>query len=388
MSAPRERPTPRSLGYRMPAEWEPHAATWIAWPHETSDWPGKFSVIPGIYAEIVRVLAESERVEVLVADARTATRARRTLERNSVDLARVGLHVCATDRSWTRDSAPSFVRKDPAIGSGRGEIGLVHWKFNAWARYDNWQADRKVPRFVARRLARPLWRAEIDRRWVVLEGGAFDVNGSGLVLATEECLLEGPPWRNPGLAREAYERLFSEYLGADQVVWLPRGIEGDDTHGHVDDLARFVGPRRVVAIAQEDPKDPDFAVTRDSLAVLRAARPRSGARLEVRPLPCPRPVRFSGRRLPASYANFYVANRSVLVPTFNDPHDPEAMDVLRHCFPGREVVGIPARDLVWGLGTIHCLTQQQPAEDASRPRGPRSPSPAPRAAPPGPRSEK
>ncbi len=351
---------PRSLGYRMPAEWDRHAATWIAWPHEVGDWPGKFSAIPWTYAEIVRALVDSERVEVLVPDAATARRARQVLLRSSVDLSQVRFHRCPTDRSWTRDSGPSFVRRTEHGSDPRAAIGLIQWKFNAWARYDNWRRDRRVPRAIARRLGLPLWRAELAGRWIVLEGGAFDVSGDGLLLATEECLLGDNPARNPGLGRTDYEEVFREHLGVDEVVWLGRGIVGDDTHGHVDDIARFVGPRRVLVVAPEDASDPDFAPLRENREILEGTRPRSGGPLEVLTLPAPRPVIFAGRRLPASYANFYIANRSVLVPTFDDPHDSEAIDVIRRALPGRIVVGIHCRDLVWGLGTIHCLTQQQP----------------------------
>ena len=361
MTGALRRESPRSLGYRMPAEWDRHDATWIAWPHEVGDWPGKFSVIPWTYAEIVRALAEDERVEVLVQDAAVAQRARRVLLRSSVDLTRVRFHACPTDRSWTRDSAPTFVRRDPGNPERGPTVALVQWKFTAWAKYANWQRDRRMPRAIARRLRLPLWRAEQSRRWVVLEGGAFDVSGDGLLLTTEECLLGEAPARNPGFDRADYGALFREYLGAEEVIWLHRGITGDDTHGHVDDVARFVGPRRVLVASHDDPSDPDYAVLKENRAFLEQVRLRTGGRLDVLALPCPRPVVFSGRRLPASYANFYIANRKVLVPTFDDPHDTEAIEVLRRALPGRQVVGIHSRDLVWGLGTLHCLTQQQPA---------------------------
>ena len=356
--------SPRSLGYRMPAEWERHDATWIAWPHEVSDWPGKFSLIPWTYAEIVRTLAEDERVEVLVQDAATVRRARRVLGRSAVDLTHVRFHRCPTDRSWTRDSGPSFVRRSALSREAGATLGLVQWKFTAWCNYDNWQRDRRVPASIARRLGLPIWRAEHARRWVVLEGGAFDVNGDGLLLATEECLLGDAPARNPGLGRSDYETVFRDYLGVEEVIWLRRGIVGDDTHGHVDDVARFVGPRRVLVASQVDPSDADHPALKENREILEQVRPRTGGRLEVIGLPCPRPVVFSGRRLPASYANFFIANRTILVPTFDDPHDTEAIDVIRRALPGREVVGIHSRTLVWGLGTLHCLTQQQPAGSA------------------------
>jgi agmatine deiminase len=361
MTAPREQGGGPGPHARMPAEWEPHDATWIAWPHERSDWPGKFSTIPWTYAEIVRRLSSDEYVEVLVQSPAQLGRARRVLTRSAVDLERVRFHICPTDRSWTRDSGPSFVRTGPASSGAEAPLALVQWKFTGWAKYDNWQLDRGVPEWIARHLGLPLHKALSGSRWVVCEGGAFDVDGSGLLLATEECLLGDPQARNPGLGREALESVLHEYLGVEEVIWLRRGILGDDTHGHVDDVARFVGPRTVVTVTADDPSDLDFSALSENREVLDAYRSRGGARLEVRELPVPRPVLFGGLRLPASYANFYVANRTVLVPTFDDPRDADAIDVLRKAFPGREVVGIRARDLVWGFGTIHCLTQQQPA---------------------------
>ena len=352
--------TPRALGYRMPAEWEPHEATWIAWPHRRDDWPGKFSTIPTTYTAIVGALAADERVEVLVQDARHRERVRALLRRGGVEGTRIRFHVWPTDRSWLRDSGPTFVRGARPASSNAPTVGLVHWKFNAWARYDDWRLDRRVPERVARYLRRPRFKALHGRRWIVLEGGAFDVSGDGLWMATEECLLEAPQERNPGLDRAAIESVVREYLAADEAVWLRRGIVGDDTHGHVDDVARFVGRRRVLLVGTDDPSDPNAPALQENRTILEEYRTRSGARLEVGELPSPRPVVVRHQRLPASYANFYVANRTVLVPTFDDPHDAEALDVVRRAFPSRSVVGIRCRDLVWGLGTLHCLTQQQP----------------------------
>lgn len=361
MSSPSASAEPRPLDFRMPAEWARHDATWIAWPHESGDWPGKFPLIPWTYAEIVRQLVREENVEILVQDSRHLGRARKVLARSSVDLSRVRFHRCPTDRSWVRDSGPTFVRRRSPGRAGRPPLGLVHWKFTAWAKYDNWHSDRRVPSWIARQLGLPLLRARYRGRWVALEGGAFDVNGEGMLLATEECLLSTTQARNPGLERRALERVFRTYLGAEEVLWLRRGIIGDDTHGHIDDVARFVGPRTVLAVTVDDPADPDHAALSENRKLLDAYRPRAGGRLDVRELPAPRPVEFAGQRLPASYANFYIANRTVLVPTFDDPSDADAIDVIRRALPGREVVGIRCRDLVWGLGTIHCLTQQQPA---------------------------
>ena len=350
----------------MPAEWEPHAATWIAWPHNREDWPGKFAPVPWVYVEIVRLLSRFEPVHVVVRNGGMRRRASRRLEAAGVDLDRVKFFKAATDRVWLRDSGPTFVVKDTTDGTGgpSDHIGLIEWKFNAWAKYDNYHDDRRLPRRLSKWLGLRRWvpRAEQGGRpvRVVMEGGAIDVNGRGTVLTTEECLLSEVQARNPGLGREDLERLLGEYLGAHHVIWLGRGINGDDTHGHVDDLARFVDPRTVVTVVEPRTDDPNHEPLRENLERLHAAGDQDGQPLRVVELPMPRPVLFEGQRLPASYANFYIANGTVLVPTFNDPADRVALDTLAGVFPGREVVGIYCGDLVLGLGTLHCLSQQQP----------------------------
>jgi agmatine deiminase len=347
------------LGWRMPAEWEPHEATWIAWPHNRDDWPGKFAAIPWVYAEIVRHLHASERVSILVNDAASERRASRLLTRAGVDPARVEFFQGPTDRAWTRDYGPMFVV------SGRGELGINNWRFNGWAKYDNWHRDDNIPFHIAqrlkiRRLKAPTRNGFRNTPVVVLEGGSIDVNGQGLLLTTEECLLSEVQQRNPGMSRADYEWAFAEYLGVRKVLWLGRGIAGDDTHGHVDDLARFVGPRTVATVVEDDPADENYKPLQENLERLRGMTGLDGRKLDVVTLPMPDPVVFDGQRLPASYANFYIANDRVLVPTFNDPADRRALGILAELFPGRTVVGIHAVDLVWGLGTLHCLTQQQP----------------------------
>jgi agmatine deiminase len=366
-------PTPSQLGFRMPAEWEPHAATWIAWPHNREDWPGKFAPIPWVYTEIVRLLSRSEPVHIVVRDGAMRRRASDRLNSAGVDLERVRFFKAATDRVWLRDSGPTFVVRDrgtPAAQAGEGaegpadHIGLIEWKFNAWAKYENYRDDRRLPRRLSKWLGLPRWVPRVEqggrRIRVVMEGGAFDVNGRGSVLTTEECLLGEVQARNPGLGREEVEGILADYLGARHVIWLDRGIAGDDTHGHVDDLARFVNPRTVVTVVEPNTYDPNHEPLRDNLKRLWAARDQDGEPLRVVELPMPRPVVFDGLRLPASYANFYIANGSVLVPTFNDPADRIALDTLAQVFPGREVVGVYCGDLVLGLGTLHCLSQQQP----------------------------
>jgi len=359
---------PRELGFRMPAEWERHEATWLAWPHNPTDWPGKFQAIPWVYAEIVRLLSARETVHILVEDAQAGHRASAVLERAGANLDRVSFHEWATNRVWTRDSGPIFIRKD-GVRNAEGQVALTNWHFNAWAKYPDWQLDDKVPGHVADLLGLAHWQPTVEladgsARRLVLEGGSIDTNGGGVLLTTEECLLSEVQQRNPGVGREQLEQAFSDYLGIDKVIWLGRGVVGDDTHGHVDDIARFVGPETIVTAMEPDRSDPNHEPLAENLERLNAARTLDGRQFTIVELPLPRPVVFDGQRLPASYANFYIANELVLVPTFNDPKDRVALGILAEVFPGREVVGIHAVDLVWGLGTLHCMTKQQPAADA------------------------
>ena len=352
---PSRRPTPAELGFRMPAEWEPHEATWIAWPHNRTDWPGKFAPIPWAYCEIVRRLAPVERVRILVNDQQAEQRARRYLERAHVSLAGVEFFRCPTNRGWTRDFCPVFLK------NACGEAAAVKWRFNGWSKYEDWRLDDAAGEFVARRLKRPLWRPAAGGRRLVLEGGAIEVNGRGALLATEECLLGPVQARNPWLSRRQLEHALCQYFGVSKILWLARGIAGDDTHGHVDDIARFVAPATVVAAVERDRSDANYEPLRENLRRLRQMQDERGRKLRVVPLPMPAPVYFNGQRLPASYANFYIANGLVLVPTFNDPNDRVALHTLARLFPDRRVVGIYSGDLVLGLGTLHCLTMQQPA---------------------------
>jgi agmatine deiminase len=342
--------SPRSLGFRMPAEWEPHQATWIAWPHETSDWPGKFAPIPWIYGEIVRHLARVERVRILVEDAAAEQAARRVLKKSHADLAAVEFFHHSTNRSWTRDYCPIFVKKRS------GEVALTHWVFNGWAKYEDHERDAQTPARIAEWLHLRRFEPALGSRRLVLEGGSIDVNGAGKLLTTEECLLSDVQARNPGVSRRDLERAFRDYLGVRETIWLNCGITGDDTHGHIDDLARFTSLDTVVTVAEPDQSDANHEPLKENLARLRAR-----GDLRVVTLPMPEPVYFAGQRLPASYANFYIANGLVLVPTFIDKNDSAALRTIERLFPGRAVVGIPCRDLVLGLGTLHCMTQQQPA---------------------------
>ena len=357
--------TPRELGYRMPAEWEPHEATWLAWPRNRTDWPGKFSTIPWIYAEIVRLLAAREQVDLIVQDEKTQGRVKSILSRAGVHLDRVIFHAWPTDRGWMRDSGPIFLRKD-GVRNAEDRVAITDWRFNAWAKYSDWRLDDQIPGRVTELLHLPEWQPEIvlaegRKHRIVLEGGSIDVNGEGALLTTEECLLSEVQQRNPGVSREQLGRAFHDYLGIDQVVWLNRGIAGDDTHGHVDDIARFVGPATIIAAVEPNTSDPNHEPLAENLDRLKAARTIEGSQYTIVEIPLPRPVVFRGQRLPASYANFYIANGLVLVPTFHDPNDRVALNILAEVFPDSEVIGIHSVDLIWGLGALHCMTQQQPA---------------------------
>ena len=402
--------TPRT---RMPAEWEPHAATWIAWPQNPDDWPGKFRPIPWVYAEIVRHLSRVERVHILVNDLAAQRRATGILQRGGANLSRLHFHHWPTDRVWLRDSGPVFVKRADgsvkAEGSGKQDaasaknsaanLAITNWKFNAWAKYSNWRRDDQIPHRVAQFYHLPEIKptvppAPFDPKGkphrIVLEGGSIDVNGTGVLLTTEECLLSEVQQRNPGLGsadetRAKLERAFRDHLGIHQTLWLPRGCAGDDTHGHIDDVARFVSPATILACVEPNPADPNHLPLAENLDRLHSFRrtptPNSAKRngsstkgterstkssgagkpFKIVTLPMPAPVHFHGRRLPASYANFTIANSLVLVPTFNDPNDRLALNIIAACFPTRQIVGIHSVDLVWGLGALHCLTQQQPA---------------------------
>jgi agmatine deiminase len=347
--------TPSALSFRMPAEWEPHEATWLGWPHELTDWPGKFAPILWAVAEIVRHLSKVERVFLLVEDRQSESRVRSILRKSGANLDAVDFFRVPTDRGWMRDSGPICVRNEA------GEVAYNHFVFNGWAKYPNHKKDAAVVTKANLKLQRRVCQPEHQGRRVVLEGGSIDVNGRGTLLTTEECLLSKVQERNPGFTKEDYTQVFREYFGVTNILWLKNGIAGDDTHGHIDDLTRFVNPSTVVTIVEDDPKDANYVPLQENLALLQTMKDQDGRPLRVETLPMPAPVYFHGQRLPASYANFYIANKIVLVPTFNDSNDRVALNSLAGLFPDREVVGIACRDLVLGLGTLHCMTQQQPA---------------------------
>jgi agmatine deiminase len=360
-------------GFRMPAEWEPHAATWLAWPHYQGDWPGRFEPIPWVYAEIIRNLAKHERVELIVNNALATRQARKVLERADALSANVRFHRWPTNRVWLRDSGCIFIT--PQLGlarqDSRGRLSprelhktqpvALKFRFNAWAKYSNWRHDEKIGGLMARAAhvneVRPLSTGER----IVLEGGSIDVNGAGTILTTEECLLSKVQERNPHMTRVQYEKAFADYLGAPHTIWLGRGIAGDDTHGHVDDLTRFVAKDTVITMVEHNSNEANHSPLRANLRRLQAARNQDGRQLTVIEIPMPQPVVFERRRLPASYANFYVANGVVLAPVFNRPNDRIALNTLAQVFPKREIVPIYSGDFIWGLGAMHCMTQQQPA---------------------------
>jgi agmatine deiminase len=347
--------TPHPNGLRMPAEWEPHEATWICWPQNPADWPGKSSPIKWVFSEMVKKIADGERVWIIVGSAKVEASVRATLAKSHVDLSVVKFFIIPTDRNWIRDFGPIFVKND------KGECAIAKFRFNAWAKYDNWKLDDKVAGVVAKRLKLPIFPAVIGGKPFTLEGGAIDVNGSGTLITTEECLLDDKiQVRNPGFGKADVETALRGSLGAVNVLWLNKGISGDDTHGHVDDICRFVNKNTVVACVEKNQSDTNHAPLMENLERLNDARLEDGSRIDVVKLPMPTPLYCGNIRLPASYANFYISNAFVIVPTFNDENDRKALGTLSELFPDRKVVGIHAVDLAWGLGTLHCLTQQQP----------------------------
>jgi len=347
--------TPFSLGYRMPAEWEPHEGTWLGWPHELTDWPGKFAPIPWAFAEIVRHLARVERVFLFVENRAAESRVRTILNKSHVNLDKVTFFRAPTDRGWMRDSGPICVK------NASGSVAFNNFVFNGWAKYSNHKKDAQIVARANKSLKSELFVPVHNGRRVILEGGSIDVNGAGTLLTTEECLQSKIQERNRGFAKADYEQVFRNQFGVSRVIWLKNGIAGDDTHGHVDDLSRFVNETTVLTIVEENKLDENYAQLQENLAILKESKNQGGRQLRVEELTMPAPVYFNKQRLPASYANFYIANKLVLVPIFNDPNDRIALNIVAKYFFDRDVVGVYCRDLVLGLGTIHCMTQQIPA---------------------------
>jgi agmatine deiminase len=346
-----ESPTPASLGFSMPPEWAPHRGTWLSWPHKEASWPGKFEPVPGIFARMVSVLAEQEEVHINVADQEMEASTRSLLTRAGAPMNRVFFHRNPTDDAWCRDHGPIFLQRQ---SNGKAEEAIVDWDYNAWGgKYPPFAQDDVIPTRIGEELG-----LQVFHPGIVMEGGSLDVNGKGTLLTTEACLLN--PNRNPRLARSEIEDYLRGYLGVTNVLWLGDGIAGDDTDGHVDDLTRFVDPTTVVTVVEEDPRDENFEPLQENLQRLRAMKDQDGRPLRVETLPMPRPLYHEGQRLPASYANFYIANGVVLLPGYDPNQDRKAQATLERLFPGRRIVVMDCTDLVWGLGAFHCVTQQWP----------------------------
>jgi agmatine deiminase len=351
---------PAQNGYFMPAEWERHEATWLGWPHNASDWPGKFEIIPWVYGEMLRKISAGEKIYLLVRNKADENFARMILERVGADSRKIIFVTHPTNRGWTRDTGPIFVkRKSPG---GKSETAIVHFHFNGWAKYNNWRKDARVPETAARILRKKLFHAECHGKPFVIEGGGMELNGKGTLISTEQCYLDPKVQvRNPGLGKREIEATLKSCLGVQNIFWLAKGPAGDDTHGHIDDICRFVNPKTLVLVREKNRRDENYAPLAENWERIRDLRLEDGARPEVIELPMPAPLYFDGLRLPASYANFYICNAAVIVPTFNDVNDRKALGILGELFRDRPVVGIHAVDLVWGFGSLHCLTQQQPA---------------------------
>jgi agmatine deiminase len=353
-------PVPAALGYTMPAEWEPHAATWLGWPHNASDWPGKFEVIPWVYGEMVRQISAGEKINLIIRHPQDEASARRIFKHVGVDLRKIRFITHPTNRGWTRDTGPIFVKRKNE--TGKGETAIVHLHFNGWAKYDNWRKDTKVPQTAAKLLGKKLFHAEHAGKPFVIEGGGMELNGRGTLISTEQCYLDPKiQVRNPGLRKRDLEDALQNYLGVKNIFWLREGPVGDDTHGHIDDICRFVNRNTLVLVRERNGRDINHRPLEKNWDRIPDLRLEDGSKPQIVELPMPSPLYFDGIRLPASYANFYICNAGVIVPTFNDPNDRIALGILGELFRDRPVMGIHAVDLVWGFGSLHCLTQQQPA---------------------------
>ncbi len=344
------------MAYRLPAEWEKHSATILCWPSNKSDWPGKFIPVYWAYTEIIRKLAESEPVILIVKDKKQKEFAAKLLAKCYIDMNLIKFHIFETDRNWMRDSCPAFVKD-----SKTKELIAIDFHFDAWSKYSNFKKDEKLPKFMGKKLDIPIVDAVHNNYKVVLEGGAIDVNGKGTLITTEECLLDQiQQVRNPGFSKDDYLLLFNKYLGINNIIWLAAGIAGDDTHGHIDDIARFVNENTILACREKNHKEDNYSILEENFERLQSSVLPNGGKPEVVSIPMPAPLFYDGLRLPASYANFYIANSLVLVPTFNDENDRIALGIIAEQFPKRKVYGIHAVDLVWGLGTLHCLSSELP----------------------------
>lgn len=352
---------PRELGYRLPPEWHPHAATWLSWPRRTSiSFPGRYAEVIPTFVELVRVLAAYEKVHLNVSDDLMYKEVKHVLESHGVARFNIQLQDIPTNEPWCRDHGPTFLLHESALGlrtksPPQPPLAAVDWDYNAWGgKYPPFELDDAVPQNIAQILRIPLFRPGL-----VAEGGALETNGAGILLTTESCLLN--PNRNPTRSRAEIENCLKDYLGVTTILWLAGGLAGDDTDGHIDNLARFVGPNTLVVATEDDPADANFAPLQDNLQRLRGMTNAAGQPFDIIPLPMPGAVECDGQRLPASYCNFYIANNVVILPVFESPHDDRAREILAPLFPTRRVVPLDSRNLIWGLGSFHCLTQPQPA---------------------------
>ncbi|NVK83570.1 MAG: agmatine deiminase family protein [Cytophagia bacterium] len=339
----------------FPAEWEKQQGILLCFPHNGKDWPGKFGAIQWAFVEFIKKVASVEQVILLVVDENQQAKVNEMLETAHVKMENISYIFHKTNRSWMRDSGPIIVKN----GDSREAL---NFNFNGWAKYKNYQLDRGVPAKVANFLKTPMTPVTYKGKPVILEGGAIDVNGKGTLLTSEECLMDQKTQvRNPGFTKADYEAIFKEYLGITNTIWVGDGIVGDDTHGHIDDLCRFVNANTIITVVEDDPNDANYHMLQDNLNRLKAAKLEDGSTPNIVELPMPHRLDFEGLRIPASYANFLIINKCVLVPTFNDSNDRKALNIIADCFPDREVIGISAIDLIWGFGTLHCLSQQIPA---------------------------
>lgn len=345
----------QAIDRRFPAEWEEQEGILLCFPHNGNDWPGKYEAIQWAFVEFITKVSQYERVYLVVANQKLEDKVKDMLLKNTVSLDQIHFIQSKTNRSWMRDSGPIIVKKTD------GTREALNFNFNAWAKYKNYKLDRKIPERVAEELKLPLIQTSYQGKPVILEGGALESNGQGTLITSEECLLDPEiQVRNPGFTKDDYEQVFKEYFGVTNTIWVGAGIEGDDTHGHIDDLCRFVNANTIITVVEEDKNDPNYLPLQDNLKRLKQAVLEDGKAPEIITLPMPKRIEFDGVRLPASYANFLILNSCVLVPVFNDPKDRVALNTLSECFPDHEIIGISAIDLIWGFGTLHCLSQQIP----------------------------
>src|SRR3989344_3934880 len=345
------KPTPLELGYSMPAEWENHDAIWLTWPHDETTFPNRMDEAEKAYISIIKSIHQSENVNLLVLNQVVKNKITELLKKENVDLSKVHFYIQNYADVWFRDYGPTFV-----VNRKEKKLAMVKWDFNAWGnKYDELKKDNKIPFQMNKKMKLPLFEAGI-----VLEGGSIDVNGNGTLLTTEQCLLNRN--RNPNLSKEEIENYLKEYLGARHIIWLKEGIAGDDTDGHIDDIARFVNPNTVLCAFEENEDDENYGILKENYDILMNSKDENGNKLNVIKIPMPGYVKDDGgKRLPASYANFYISNKVVLVPIFNHENDAKALGIIQKCFPNQKIVGIGCRDLVYGLGTLHCISQQQPS---------------------------